>query len=103
MEPPLAVTVLKDDENTLVLTVVGELDLATAPILESALEEVVARDVTLELSQLRFLDSTGIRVLVNTHNRLEDGGRRLRLRRCTDSCRRTLDIAGLGDVFHFGR
>ena len=103
MEPPLAVTVANDDAQTLVLVVVGELDLATAPILETALEQAVARDVTLDLSQLRFLDSTGIRVLVGTHNRLEEQGHRLTLRRCTDVCRRTLEIAGLADVLHFGR
>ena len=103
MEPPLAVTVLQDDEHRLTLAVVGELDLATASILESALEQAGARDVTLDLAGLLFLDSTGIRVLVSTHNDLEATGHRLTLRRCGSSCRRTLQVAGLGGVFRFER
>ena len=48
------------------LRLVGELDLATAPILEEALRSVeqVIGSVTLDLSGLTFMDSSGIHVIV---------------------------------------
>lgn len=49
----------------------GELDLATAPQLEevvvSALEE--GHEVVLDLRELEFMDSSGVRVLVVAHTR----------------------------------
>ena len=46
---------------------VGELDLATAPIVDTQLSELVEagfRNIVLDLGKLRFLDSTGLRLLV---------------------------------------
>ena len=103
MEPPLTVTVMDEREHRVVLAVVGELDLATAPILEIALSNSAAREVILDLAGLQFMDSTGIRVLVETHNRLDATGRRLALRKCHSLPRRALEVSGLGDFFHLER
>jgi anti-sigma B factor antagonist len=52
----------------------GELDLATAPDLESALTELqeAGQDVAVDLRELAFMDSTGLRALVAAHARVED-------------------------------
>jgi anti-anti-sigma factor len=45
----------------------GELDLATAPLVERELEHLLGagfRHVVLELTQLTFIDSTGLRLLI---------------------------------------
>jgi anti-sigma B factor antagonist len=44
----------------------GELDLATAPTLETVLEETLAsgKEVLIDLGELEFLDSTGVTLLV---------------------------------------
>jgi anti-sigma B factor antagonist len=44
----------------------GELDLATAPTLETVLEETLAsgNEVLIDLGELEFLDSTGVTLLV---------------------------------------
>jgi anti-anti-sigma factor len=55
-----------------VVTVGGELDIATAPVLERALTEVAGgqpQSVLLELENVTFVDSSGLRVLVEFRNR----------------------------------
>lgn len=82
-----------------VLTVRGELDLATAPELEQALDEQLSRsvDVVLDLRELDFMDSTGVRILVTAHAAAAAAGRRFALvRPAPDSAvAKILSIAGL--------
>jgi anti-sigma B factor antagonist len=68
----LAVGVFEDAGDR-VIRVGGELDLATVPTLEQELEEALRRPtgaVVVDLSDLQFIDSTGIAVLVQamSHN-----------------------------------
>jgi anti-anti-sigma factor len=60
-----------------VVTIRGELDLATAPDLEQAINERLdAGDaVIVDLRELQFMDSTGLRVLVHAHARAGEQGR----------------------------
>ena len=56
-------TVARDERGARRLTLRGELDLATAPRLEHALADA-GEDVVLDLRGLTFMDSTGVRVLL---------------------------------------
>ena len=50
----------------------GELDLATAPTLEAALDGVeIAERLVLDLCGLSFIDSTGLHLLVALHRRAQ--------------------------------
>jgi anti-anti-sigma factor len=101
-EPALHAEVVRDDDLAVILTVSGEIDLATAPSLAAALDEIEAasgRSVHLDLAEVTFLDSSGISVLVNCRRRLEDAGGGLVLHRATPTVRRVLEISGLGAVF----
>ena len=53
------------------LKVTGELDLATAPRLEERLRQLRGenRPVRVDLSELEFMDSTGLHVLIDAANR----------------------------------
>lgn len=56
-----------------VLLVEGEIDVATAPRLISALNDVVAEStgsVIIDLTSVGFMDSTGLALLINAHRRL---------------------------------
>jgi anti-sigma B factor antagonist len=56
-----------------VLSVEGELDIATAPRLIAALNDTIAnavRSVVVDLSLVAFMDSTGLALLINAHRRL---------------------------------
>ena len=55
----------------------GELDLATAPALREQLSELVAMgwfDITLDLAELQYIDSTGLSLLIRTQKRVEQTG-----------------------------
>jgi anti-anti-sigma factor len=59
--------------------VAGELDMATAPALEQTLRdaELRARLVVLDLRELAFTDSSGVRVIMNASIRANRAGRRV--------------------------
>ena len=65
---PFSVAVDHTGDRT-VITVGGELDLATAPRLEEALLPPLdgGAAVALDLRELEFMDSTGVRVIVAAH------------------------------------
>jgi anti-sigma B factor antagonist len=55
-----------DGDGPVVLVLSGELDLATAPVLEEKLDAARRSEapVTVDLRPLRFMDSSGLRVLL---------------------------------------
>jgi anti-anti-sigma factor len=82
-----------------VLGVHGEVDLATSPKLHEALD-ALDPDVGLvvDLSDVSFLDSSGLTELVRAHERhAEAGGVRLVV--ASKGIRRVLEVSGLTEVF----
>lgn len=80
---------------------VGVVDSHTANDLARAIDDLgVTDDVTLDLDGIEFIDSSGLRVIVNSHQRLGDGGRLLILRSPSASVRRLLELTGLVDLLH---
>ncbi len=76
----------------------GEIDLATADALHERLEELARKtpgDLRLDLSELEFLGSTGIRALLSVQADLAEQGRRLVLLRVTGPPYRVLELTGL--------
>ncbi len=81
----------------------GELDLATVPLLRDAAREGLADDtcsvLVLDLAELSFLDSTGLGCWIELRNATEDSGKSLRLESVPPSALRTVTIAGLAPLF----
>jgi anti-anti-sigma factor len=69
----------EDRDGRALLTLHGELDLATAPEFEHLVNESIdeGREVVVDLRGLAFMDSSGIRVLVAAHARAGRAGTRL--------------------------
>jgi anti-anti-sigma factor len=66
------------DPSGLVLTVNGELDIATAPTLRARLDTAIeggARRLVIDLSAVSFLDSVALATIVHAKQRLAEGGR----------------------------
>jgi len=79
----------------------GELDLATAPMLRDHLSHLYAhgtRNFVLESSNVSFVDSVGLSVILSLYRRCreEDGG--LVIKSPSRVMHRTLEVAGLYDV-----
>jgi anti-anti-sigma factor len=66
------------EDGAQALELVGELDVASAPALRERLAEVAIRGggpLVIDLSDLNFIDSTGLSVLLNAKRRLTRRGR----------------------------
>jgi anti-sigma B factor antagonist len=101
--PPLRLTADPDaGAGDAHLRIEGEVDLATAPRLATALDELVPEtggDLRLDCADLAFIDSSGVAVLVATEQRLGADGRRLVLRDVSEQFRQVLTVTALDDVF----
>jgi anti-sigma B factor antagonist len=66
-------TAVDNEDGIAVLTVGGEVDLATVPALEAAIDEALATQPTaliVDLSDVEFLASAGLQTLVTTQDKL---------------------------------
>jgi anti-sigma B factor antagonist len=81
-----------------VLAASGEIDIATAPALREAVDTVLtsgALDVWLDLIAVTFMDSTGVRALLDTRDALSGTGRTFAVICPPGPVRRVLQIAGV--------
>ena len=81
-----------------VITLIGELDLDSAALLRDALIEAGgpgSGSVTLEMSAVTFIDSSGLRVLVGVHNE----GQPLTILSPSRQVRRLLEITAMDELF----
>lgn len=84
----------------MVLALSGELDVVSAPGLELCLNEVLAESdarIVLDLSDLAFVDSAGVSVLIKAKQDAEASGRTLLLGRPTEQVERVFATVGLAD------
>ncbi len=92
------------DREGVTLSLVGELDLSSVPELEGELSEIgtdrVGR-VLLDLSRLRFMDSTGLASLLRADECARTNGHKLHLRRPSPQVRRLLELTGAVDRLAF--
>jgi anti-anti-sigma factor len=95
LEPHFQVEV-SSGGRTAVLRLFGELDVSSSAALEDELRRVGASSViVLDLQELEFIDSTGLGVLVKTHQRMRDDGLQLAVVKGNGQVRRLLELTGL--------
>ncbi len=91
------------DADRWIVSVAGELDLASVPMLreaaQPALDDPEVRTLVLDVAGLTFLDSTGLGCWIELRNATEDTGRALLLESVPTSAMRTMSIAGLVPLF----
>jgi anti-anti-sigma factor len=81
----------------------GELDLATAKCVEEELRRVEttnASSIVLDLSDLKFMDSTGVQLVLLAHTRSADS-HRLTLLRGPRAVQRVFEISGVVEMLPF--
>ena len=85
-----------------VLRVQGEVDVYTSPTLRDELYRLIdggATRVTLDLTGMDFIDSSGLGVFVGALKRIRERDGDLELRGLQPSTRKVLEITGLTQVF----
>jgi anti-sigma B factor antagonist len=90
----------RSEDGRLVIRLDGELDMASAPLLEAALEDAetdATSELVLDLEQLRFMDSTGLRIILLARARRQSRGQELALTTGSSQVQRLLAVSGVGE------
>jgi anti-sigma B factor antagonist len=102
---PFGIRVSPPQAGVVRVCVVGEVDLCTAPLLEQALvrELDAASDLLLDLSEVSFIDSSGLHAIVSVARAARTNGGML----VVDSplpaqVRRVIEITHLEELLHVG-
>jgi anti-sigma B factor antagonist len=97
---PLRVLISRNSHGAHVL-LLGELDMASAPLFQEKLGDLIAEspgDVALDLASLDFLDSSGLAAILALHEELRARQSTLIIRSPKPSACRIFEITGLTDV-----
>ena len=102
---PGRLTITSHSEGeTVRLALEGELDLASAGQVQDGLAEAeasAARRIVIDLDGLAFIDSTGLRTLIEADARARERGSELVLRPGDESIQRVFELTGALDVLRF--
>jgi anti-sigma B factor antagonist len=92
----------KDEGEETTLEIDGTLDAVTAPELRSVVDQLVnerRREVTLDLTSLRLIDSSGVGVIVSLFKRIRANGGQVKITGLRDQPRAIFRLLRLDRVF----
>jgi len=88
--------VVRREADRVIISLSGELDMATAELLAQAVEGVEGETmVVLDLDQLQFIDSTGLRGVLSALERCREHGREFAVTRGSQQVQRLLGVTGV--------
>jgi anti-anti-sigma factor len=90
----------REQGDTMVLALTGELDISSAGRVEKELTRAEERQpgaIVLDLSALEFMDSTGLRIVVSADARARERGARFAVVRGPDAVQRIFRITRLDE------
>ncbi|MEO8690601.1 MAG: STAS domain-containing protein [Solirubrobacteraceae bacterium] len=93
-EPVLRIMERTTDAGAVVLTLQGEIDIATVEALRARLADSCERDVTVDLRRVEFIDCLGLRLLLEQHRRSTARGRRIDFVQGPPAVRRVFELTG---------
>ena len=91
---------IHEQDGVVRLVLAGELDLSSATQVDELLKDLEADRpavIVLDLRDLTFMDSTGLRVMVSADARARDHSRRLAIVQGPEAVHRVFRITGLDD------
>jgi anti-sigma B factor antagonist len=91
-------------DRVLTLVVEGDLDIATAPLLDEQLAAAEAKDIAalvVDLDRVEFMDSSGLHVLLRHVAYSSQNGNRLRLTNGSAQVQRLFEISGMSEHLPF--
>ena len=89
--------------DVVVVSVAGELDMATAPQLQDQITDLLDKGrsrLVFDLAEVSFCDSTGLSVFVRAKNSCDEAGGVVRLAAPQRGVLRILEVSGLVEVLH---
>lgn len=85
------------------LTLSGEIDIDSSTRLKELIEQLIAQKtahITLECSELSFIDSTGLGVLISAQKRIKQDDYQLTINNPKKNVEKLLHITGLNKIFN---
>jgi anti-sigma B factor antagonist len=101
-EPELLRIEARHEAGTVTFKVAGELDTTTRSYLQARIEDVLAsrpESVTVDGSELTFLDSSGFAALLRARARAKEAAVPFRIVDPSPALRRVADVGGIGEEF----
>ena len=86
---------IRNGTGPVVVSLTGDIDLATEGQVTGALTGLAGREVIVDLSRVGFIDSSGIRALVVGNKASEEAGGTLALRAPSANTARVLEVTGV--------
>ncbi len=89
-------------ENVTILSIKGRADISNAPKLESACKKILGKnekDIIIDGTQLEFISSAGLRVLLKLAKEVKKNAGRLAVAHVNDLVRNILEISGFIELF----
>ena len=90
----------KAEGNKLTIAVSGRVDTVTAPELEAGLKFGDAKNVVIDLKDVPYMSSAGLRLLLTVHKTMLAKGGELQIANVQPSVREVLDITGFSDILN---
>lgn len=94
---------VKEMEQQITVRIAGEIDAYTAPKLRETVFPYTEKEkvnVVIDLSEVSYMDSTGLGVFVGLFKSLNANGGTLQLIGLSERLRRLFDITGLADIMN---
>jgi anti-anti-sigma factor len=95
---------LEEIDGKYVATLVGELDTAAAVEVEEILKPLYTsdgKDVVIDCTDLEYIASSGLRILISILKGAKAGGSRVVLKKVNDDIMNVLRLTGFIDLFEF--
>lgn len=82
------------------LEITGRLDTTTAPNLEEVIAELSqdVKELVFEISELEYISSAGIRVLLGAYKKMNSNQGIMRIEKASDMVREVFEMTGLSEL-----
>jgi anti-sigma B factor antagonist len=92
----------REEQDRVRLPAKGDLDMLTVPELEHSLRQFqrAGKALTLDLTDLRFIDSSGVRLLLRTSRAAPARGWEFRIAHPVGEVARVIDVLGVGPLLN---
>ena len=80
----------------------GEVDISNAHLFRSQLETALTearQNITIDLADLNYIDSTGFGVIMGTHTSIKNDGFGIKILNPKDSIKKLLNVTGMDKIF----
>lgn len=86
--------------STFILAPLGKIDTNTSPELKAAIDQLPdsVKDIILDFTDVDYISSAGLRVLVQTQNKMESKGGSIKITNVNQIVDEIFEITGFGDL-----